>query len=161
VISSGFTEPWGTGERYREDFGSHVSWEVGRMFNRKPNTARGGTVHFGIGSAGFRVGLKGKYRRWIGTRGALDVSAGLLRTETQGSFEDSWRVPAAGVTGDVAFGWGDLGAVSVRADALRANGRTVGAVYGGVRLGGVPAIAATGGAAIAFAVAYLMLVSAY
>lgn len=135
----------------------HLSWEVGVMANRNQRSAVGGTVLAGLERQGAaRLGLKGRYRHWLGEQGMLDVSGGALRA--------SMRLPhpeppatAYGITGDVALGWRDWAAITVRGDALRGEGRTVSAVYGGVRLGSYPAIVATA----VFAAYFALLMAAY
>ena len=139
------------GER-RPDLDSHGSWEVGLMSNRSPRTAVGGTVLVGIGGSTLRLGLKGRYRRWIPERKFVEVSAGALRVATNTPYSQG-RITGFGITGDVSVGWRDWVALTARADAVRGSGHAASAVYGGVRLGSYPAIVAT--AAVA---AYIGLV---
>ncbi len=129
------------GER-RPDLDSHGSWEVGLMSNRSLRTAVGGTFLVGTGGSTFRLGLKGRYRRWIPERKFVEVSAGALRVATSSPYSQG-RSTGFGITGDVSVGWRDWVALTARADAVRGSGHTAGAVYGGVRLGSYPGIVAT------------------
>jgi hypothetical protein len=126
----------------RRDLASHGSWEVGLMSNRSPRTAVGGTVLVGIGGSTLRLGLKGRYRRWIPERKFVEVSAGALRVATSTPYSQG-RSTGFGITGDVSVGWRDWIAATARADAVHGSGHTAGAVFGGVRLGSYPAIVAT------------------
>lgn len=123
------------------DLDGHISWEIGAMSNLNPNSAAGGTILFGIDGNGGRLALKGRYRRWLGDQGMLDASAGALRASLRP--HPNLSAIGYGITGDVALGWRDLAALTVRAEALSSGDRTVGGVYGGVRLGSYPAIIAT------------------
>ena len=138
----------------RPDLDSHGSWEVGLMSNRSPRTAVGATVLVGIGGSTSRLGLKGRYRRWIPERKFVEVSAGALRVATNTPYS-AGRITGFGITGDVSVGWRDWVALTARGDAVRGSGHTAGAVYAGVRLGSYPAIVAT--AAVA---AYIGLILA-
>lgn len=148
VIGTGSTQRNQTAGIGGPGLAKYYSWELGRMSNRSRRTAVGGT--FLIGMEG-RFGLKGRYRRWMPNRGFVDVSAGALRAMIHLP-APQFDTPGYGITGDVALGWRDWAAITVRADALRGGGRTAGAVYGGVRLGSYPAIAATMAAAAVGAV---------
>lgn len=124
---------------------SHLSWEVGGMVNHGPIEAFGGTLLVGVDNAGARLAVKARYRRWLGRSSTLDFSGGPARAvarvpDTGGA---RFHTRAYGVTGDIALGWGDWAAVTVRAEALRVGDRTVGAVYGGARLGSYPAVGVT------------------
>ena len=137
----------------------HVALEVGAMSNRGDHDAVGGTLLLGFstGVAGSRLALKGRYRRWAKDgRGSVDVSAGVLRAEIPRQYPQS-GAEAYGLTGDVALGYADLAAVTLRADAVRADGRTSASLYAGARLGSYPAAGATVvfAAAIALAIAVL------
>lgn len=124
------------------DLDAHLSWEIGVMSNLNPNSAAGGTVLIGVDGNGGRFALKGRYRRWLGEKGMLDMSAGALRASLRAPHNEL-NATGYGITGDVALGWRDWAALTVRADALSSGDRTVGGVYGGVRLGSQPAIIAT------------------
>lgn len=127
----------------------HVGWELGAMTNVGPRDAVGATLLVGGDANGVRVGLKGRYRRWMGRRAAMDVGAGVLHARRAEPFPQAERrgnhaVAVTGLTGDVAVGLTDWASVSVRGDLLwDADGRPATGVYGGLKLGTRPAIAAT------------------
>jgi hypothetical protein len=132
----------------QDDIASQLTWEVGLMANRGPRAALGATLLLGIGHGGGDIGLKGRYRRWLSPDGvALDVGAGVISGSMDGA---SGGVTASGLTTDVALNAADYGAVVLRMDVMRAEGRTASALYGGVRLGSRPAIAGTGVLALGF-----------
>ena len=143
------------------DRDSHFSWELGYMRNVDARNALGGTLLVGTGTAGARVGVKGRYRRWVGAEGTgrLDFGAGVLRGGMQDRVANPNRslpeepltiiaaVPAYGVTADVTYDIGDLFGVSTRVELTRAEGgRTGTAVFGGVRLGSYSAVVASAAA---------------
>ena len=152
LAGSRFVEPSTTHSFVQEHLSTHWSWEVGGMVNRGSSSAVGATVLLGMDGRGERVGLKGRYRRWLDRDGGtVDLSAGILRAHVAGTFPD-WSPEALGVTADVSVGWGDLIATTARADLLRRrDGQVVNAVYGGVRLGSYPAVIGTATAAIVVA----------
>jgi hypothetical protein len=140
----------------RLDLDNHFSWELGRMSNRSARTAVGGTFLVGGGGSGLRFGVKARYRRWLSKRSSLDLSGGALGVVTRSLYSQ----PSArgyGITGDVALDWKDWAAITVRADAIRGEGRNATAVYTGVRLGSYPAIAATAAIAAYIALLFALL----
>jgi len=126
------------------DFAPQLTWELGLMANRGPQSALGATVLLGLSDdgGGANVGLKGRYRRWIGDGGlALDVGAGL----TAGTLDIvDGKANGGGITGDIALNAADYGALVLRVDAMRADNRTATALFTGFRLGSKPALGATG-----------------
>lgn len=136
------------------DIAPQLTWELGLMTNRGPQSALGATVLLGVGDGGADVGLKGRYRRWLGDGGmAIDVGTGLFA----GSLEKvNGKASGAGITGDVAFNAADYGALVLRVDVMRADNRTATALFTGVRLGSKPALGATG----LLGVALILVVSA-
>jgi hypothetical protein len=132
-----------TYSRTENDVGSHLAFELGLMANRGPRAALGATLLLEVGHGGPDVGIKGRYRRWLTPNGtALDVGAGVISGSSyQGGGGDA---NGHGVTADVALNASDYGAIVLRMDALRVGGRTTSAVYGGVRLGSLPALIGTG-----------------
>lgn len=146
AMGTGFIQDFQTASFERSNLDHHYSWEIGVMSNRSPRTAIGGTLHLGADGSGVRVGLKGRHRRWIAGKGVMDASAGVLRAAVRAP-HPTLTAPGYGVTGDVAIGWRDWAAITVRGDVLRGDGRTVSALYGGVRVGSYPAIVGTVAAA--------------
>jgi hypothetical protein len=151
---SGFVESYPDASFHRNHLGSHLTWEIGAMANRGPAAALGATLLLGTDNRGTRLGVKGRYRRWFGSRGGtLDLSGGALKAVAAGSFPDFSR-PSYGATADVSLGWGDWVAGTARADLLRRNdGQMVNAAYAGVRLGSYPAVVATVAGAVVVALA--------
>ncbi|HZG44333.1 MAG TPA: hypothetical protein VEY93_15390, partial [Longimicrobium sp.] len=56
----------------------YVAWEAGAMVNITSDEAVGGTFTLGGDANGFRVALKGRYRRWRDRTSAIDLGAGIL-----------------------------------------------------------------------------------
>ena len=135
---------------------SHVSWELGYMRNRDDGTAMGGVLLVGADHRGARIGAKIRGRRWLAHRGTLDAGAGVVSAGVLAQ-EASYAGRGVGPTADVSLGWRDIAALSLRADAIRTAGRTSVGVYGGARLGGVPALVATAAAAIGVAILAALL----
>jgi hypothetical protein len=149
------------GELTRErHLAPHVAMEVGAMRNVGPRDAVGAAVLLGVDANGERLALKGRYRRWLGPRAAVDAAAGVLYARRAAPYPDvagNVHVPGAGVTADVSLGLTDWAAVSVRGDVLFDEDRQSSALYGGVKLGTRPAAAATA-AILLSAVALALLV---
>jgi hypothetical protein len=124
------------------DIRSQLSWEFGLMANRGTHSAIGATLLLGVGEGGADIGVKGRYRRWLGADGlSLDAGSGIFVGSLDGQTGSSSGV---GLTGDIAVNAADYGAVVLRIDVMRAQARTAAAVYSGVRLGSKPALGATG-----------------
>jgi hypothetical protein len=124
----------------------HVAWEVGAMRNVGPRDAVGAAVLLGVDANGERLALKGRYRRWLGPRAAVDAAAGVLYARRAAPYPDvagNRHVPGAGVTADVSLGLTNWAGVSVRGDLLFDEDRQSSALYGGIKLGTRPAAAAT------------------
>lgn len=129
----------------------HANWEIGIMVNRGPTHATGVTVLIGADPNGARLGVKGRYRRWMGRHTALDLGAGVLATRRAAPFEGAdvdrpgnRHVVVGGLTGDAALGLTDWASLSLRGDLLMdADGSPAHGVYGGLRLGTRPAAVAT------------------
>ncbi|HYW13560.1 MAG TPA: hypothetical protein VE871_16485 [Longimicrobium sp.] len=135
------------GERTREKhLAPHVAWEVGAMRNVGPRDAVGATVLLGVDANGERLAFKGRYRRWLTPRAAVDAAAGVLYARRAAPYPDvagNVHVPGAGVTADVSLGLTDWAGVSIRGDLLFDEDERSSAVYGGLKLGTRPAAAAT------------------
>lgn len=54
------------------------AWDVGRMVNRSPGRAVGGTVFLAANDNQFRFGLRGRHRTWMGRRAAFDLAPGAI-----------------------------------------------------------------------------------
>ena len=151
----------GSGEGSTRDLHGHLGWELGGMVNLDSTRAVGGTVMVGTGESGARVAVKGRARRWFDpSGGTLDISAGAVRVVVSPGERRS-AAPGYGLTGDVALGWGDLGAVTLGADLVRSRGELAGAAYAGVRLGSWPALAASAATVVIVGLAIAALGGSY
>lgn len=127
----------------------HIAWEIGAMRNVTERDAVGAALLVGGDANGERVALKGRYRRWLTPRSAVDVGAGALFARRSEPHADpdrpgNFHVPVAGLTGDVAVGLTDWVGVSLRGDLLLdADGERAHALYGGLKLGTRPAAVVT------------------
>ncbi len=129
----------------------HVNWEIGVLVNRGAVDAVGATVLVGGDANGLRLGLKGRYRRWLDRDAALDVGAGVIVAQRAAPFEGAAadrpgnrHVMAGGLTADAALGLTDWASASVRGDlVVDADGSLAHGIYGGVRLGTRPAAVVT------------------
>ena len=73
-----------------------VLWELGRMFNRGPQHAVGGTVLLAANDNALRLGVMARYRRWLALALPLDVAPGLVVLQTDQDLELEARL---GLTG--------------------------------------------------------------
>lgn len=140
----------------------YAAWEVGGMVNLDEDDAVGAVVLVGGDANGARMGLKGRFRRWLGPAAALDLGAGVLRAGRSVPRTDgpgNRHVTAVGLTGDAALGFTEWASLGVRADVLfsRDGQGPATAYYGGVRLGTRPALAATAAPLVLAAVAFLVV----
>jgi hypothetical protein len=150
VASSRYTRRGFQGEITRSmHLTGHGGWEVGAMRNVSPQDAVGATLMAGGDANGERVAVKGRYRRWMSDRAAMDVGAGLMFARRAEPHADpgqpgNMHVPVAGLTGDVAVGLTDWVGVSARGDLLfDRDGNPATGLYGGVKLGTRPGIVVT------------------
>jgi hypothetical protein len=147
VVGTTYPRTGFQGERTREKhLAPHVAWEVGAMRNVGPRDAVGAAVLLGVDANGERLAFKGRYRRWLTPRAAVDAAAGVLYARRAAPYPDvagNVHVPGAGVTADVSLGLTDWAGVSIRGDLLFDEDQRSSAVYGGLKLGTRPAAAAT------------------
>ena len=156
MVSSHFTEQTSTGPQTLRDFPGHGSFLIGGMANHGPRAAFGAALMLGNGSGGERVGVEARARRWLGAGRAIDVSAGpLLASVHAHSLSD--RTRSYGVGADASVMWFDWVGLTARGEVVRAEGRNLSALYGGVRLGSYPGVVVTGG--FALLAAFVTLVS--
>lgn len=129
-----------------EDYDNELLVELGVMQNRGPKHAIGGVLVLGP-----NVGAKARYRRWLDTSGvALDLGAGIVR-------DSRYLSSGASLVGDVALNFSDYGALIVRGQTSRRDGRSAFGLHAGARLGSKPA--AIGGAVLT--VAFGILIAAF
>lgn len=115
----------------------YYTWDVGAMKNSGARTALGGTVFLGGEDDGFRLGLTFRYRRWITSTTAFDVSPGVL--VTGGDNQRAPRFP--GFTGSAGIMHRDLVGLAARFEVVADSAGTAEtAWYGGVRFGSYPGI---------------------
>ena len=139
----------------------HVAWEAGVMRNVTTRDAVGATLMAGADANGERLALKGRYRRWTGPRSAVDVAAGVLHARRAEPYPDpdvpgNLHVAALGLTGDLSVGLTEWASASVRGDLLFDADGTSSGVYGGVKLGTRPGLAATAIPFLAAGLIYLV-----
>jgi hypothetical protein len=125
---------------------SHTAWDIGLMRNRTPTRADGYVAEIGFNEGGVRIGGSRRYRFWLPSQQSLDISLGVVHLGVRPV--PNRHVPGNGLTADVSYGWHDLAAATVRADVVRSEGHTFGAVYTGVKLGSFPALLATAAGAL-------------
>lgn len=149
VAGSGFQrlDPVGV-RRQSLELTGYVAWEAGAMVNVASDKAVGGTFMLGGDANGYRVALKGRYRRWHNRTTAVDLGAGIMgagRSVAYTDREGNYHVPAVGLTADASIGLVDWASAGVRADVLfseQGEGPAI-AYYGGVRLGTKPMLVAS------------------
>jgi hypothetical protein len=126
-----------------------LSWELGAMRNVGSRTALGGSLYLGIPTTGSGelegVGVKPRFRRWLGPGVALDVSPGIL-------FAGNGSPGFAGHVGLTMSHWL---ALTVQAQTVRptVGSRRTLAWFGGAKLGGLPG-AISGGATLLLGLAF-------
>ena len=113
-----------------------MRWELGSMENHGPRSAAGVTLVAELDDLGSRLGVKPRYRRWLGPRAALDLSAGVL-------FKGSGRFRAPGFVAQAAITGGDYVGFVTQLEYFRSDqGRRDLGAYAGVRFGALPGIIA-------------------
>ena len=119
-------------------------WEIGGMHNLGLRSALGSTI-FVLYDESHRayLGIRPRYRRWLGSGGAVDLSAGLFVADLNDRARLS-RLPA--LTIRTTLMWKDLVGVTAGIDALRPGlgpaARNETAFLIGLRLGSYPGVAA-------------------
>jgi hypothetical protein len=96
----------------RDDFESRLIWTIGPMFNTAPGRAVGATISASPNNGGTQLALEARRRSWGPGSGALDLTAGVLRT----------NVPMPGNSGTVGYGL-TTGVLLVEGDLVNVNGR--------------------------------------
>lgn len=132
----------------------HASAEVGAMHSVSGNGAIGVALFAAGGQGGSALGVRGRYRRWLGRRHSVDVAAGPYRAYDVGE-----RMLGGAV--DVHLNWNDMAALGTRITATHDPEEGWGtAVFAGVELGSTPALVATASAVIAYGAWVLIYMSA-
>jgi len=86
-----------------------LQWELGALVNRGDHAALGGSVTVG-GTDPLRVGVKARFRYWLGSKAALDIAPGIL-LHTSGA-------TGLGFTGHVAVSYGDWFGAGLQLETL-------------------------------------------
>ena len=94
----------------------HVSLDVGYAHNTSARDAFGGTIYLGAGTDHARVGVRGRYRRWLSRDVSVDVAPGIL---VIGSEDVGWDYQAPGFMVTAGVGWKDLVGLTVEAEHSR------------------------------------------
>lgn len=134
---------------------SHTALAVGLMRNRSATRADGYTAELGINNRGLRVAGSRRYRFWLPSQQQLDLSLGAVHTSVRGFTRG--KAPGNGLTADVSYGLADLVAGTLRADVVRADRHTFGAVYTGVKVGSYSTLLAGVGAVLYIGILALLL----
>jgi len=134
--------------------GSHLSWQLGWLWNVSPGAAVGVAGLAGYGGPAGRWGVRLASRYWIDPERSFDVSAGPLWATVGGLSQRDGR----GVSADVRYTWRDRFAATIRVERLtttRKPSEPAGfhefphptALYAGVTLGTGAAFVGTAGVA--------------
>jgi hypothetical protein len=132
-------------EYTRPDISSQVLWTVGPMFNTGPTRAFGGTLSAGFVDDGSRIALEARRRSWTSPGSAVDVSAGVLRSNVP-VLPNQFEHGQYGLTAGFFIVGGDVIHINAHADVLftgdrvRAGG-TVGGGLGSYAAAGVSVLA--------------------
>ncbi|HEY0528536.1 MAG TPA: hypothetical protein VGD02_06880 [Gemmatimonadaceae bacterium] len=120
------------------------------MRNRTVTRADGYVAEIGFNEGGVRVAGLRRYRFWLPKQQSVDVSMGVVHLGVRPVPQPvpRRRVPGNGLIADVAYGWRDLAAATLRGDVVRSEGHTFGAIYTGVKLGSYPAVLGTSAVAL-------------
>lgn len=151
----------------QRSFESALEWNLGHMVNVGGSWAVGGALTVGSGNTDPLTGLKLRVRRWMSADVSLEMDAGMLRTDADGSLGEA----QAGGTADLRLNIKDYGAFFLRWDGVRLPeynrllpgpfhdpGGFQQAFSVGAGLGSKPALVGTGAAGVVFAVFLALLV---
>jgi len=108
-----------------------ASWELGWMKNRAAGDAVGASVFIAANDNAMRSGVRARYRRWLGSESALDISPALIVFQADDDQEVSARLGAALQAGVTFHDW--IGLTS-QVEAAEGGVRFL----AGVRVGGYP-----------------------
>lgn len=103
-----------------------ISWAAGAMANVGSRSAAGGALLAAVDDDGHRVGVQGRFRRWLRGRTALDVTPAIFLGGHRNGGSD-----AGGAALGVAITRGDLFGVSLNYQMADGSGR----LYAGIRFG--------------------------
>jgi hypothetical protein len=118
-----------------------MTWELGWMRNLGERHAVGGTTFIegdGLRMAGWRVGLKARYRWWLEGNRSVDVAPGVILYG-----EEDFTPDNPGALLAVGYNLGDVVSFTAQAEVLQYPSKTLRTGgYVGVRLGSYPGIIA-------------------
>jgi len=109
------------------------TWELGWMKNRSSGDAVGASVFLSTNDNAMRSGVRARYRRWLGSESAVDVSPALIVFQSNDDLETRARLGAALQAGVTFHDW--IGLTS-QVEAAEGGVR----FQTGVRLGGYPGL---------------------
>jgi len=109
------------------------TWELGWMRNRSAGDALGGSVFLSTNDNAMRAGVRARYRRWLGSESALDLSPGLIVYQSNDDLESSAKLGAALQAGVTFHDWIGL---TTQVEAAEGGVR----FQTGVRVGGYPGL---------------------
>ncbi len=126
-----------------EGSASYLTWDAGMMIN-KGDDAWGGTLFVGVdGIAGTRVGIRGRYRRWLGPSTSVDAAAGLVFMRFNGSWDPSHAPSLSGSASVNLTNWIGFGLTIEDVVYRDPETRHSLTAYPGVKFGGIPGLATT------------------
>ncbi len=116
----------------------YVSGEIGALYNIGARSALGGGAFLAGDDDGWRLGVRPRYRYWIGEAWSLDASLGVLFAGDLDLFEGTWP----GLTAQVGVGWQDLLALTSQLEIIETTQGTWTNWYVGIQAGSYAALAA-------------------
>jgi hypothetical protein len=140
VCKSFFITEFGVQDYVSEPPGIHnqrrvlATWELGYMENRSAHEAVGGSLFVSTNDQASRMGVRGRYRRWVGGGAAVDVSPALILFQSDENLEGS-LTPGAALAAGVSLS--DYLGLNTQVEATQGGVR----FQAGVRLGRFPGIA--------------------
>jgi hypothetical protein len=146
-------------------FESGLEWNLGHMVNVGDSWAVGGALSVGTGNADPLTGIKVRVRRWLSADVSLEMDAGMLRTDANGSRGEA----TAGGTVDLRVNIKDYGAFFLRWDGVPLSEQNHPVAYHdpggfqqafsvGAGLGSKPALVGTGAGGVVLAVLLALLI---
>ena len=115
----------------------YFSGEIGALYNVGSSSAVGGGVYLGGDDDGWRLGIRPRYRHWIGDAWAIDGAAGVLLAGELDLFGGSWP----GLTAQLGVGWRDLVALTTQLEIVGTTQGSWTNWYVGVQAGSYASLA--------------------
>jgi hypothetical protein len=119
-----------------------LSWEVGYMGNLSPAQAVGGSLFLAGNDNQFRLGVRGRYRVWMGEAAALELGPGVIALHSDEDLEIR-GTPGASI--QVGLSWRDWLTLVGQTEFTRSGtnfqvGGRFGSYVGALLGGGVPVL---------------------